>query len=151
MRIIHGVFTTVLLAGLLTAGCADESEGERTQATYSCCPDEEMTAVYRPGQTMTLHWSVDPPPGPVVRPPGVELRAELRGPSGSVPDLKAGGRTAGVFTATPVRPTGDPDEKPVSVIAIGPDAGPGYYSLVTTIAHDDGQVEGESVIRIEAP
>ncbi|MEV4810732.1 hypothetical protein [Micromonospora avicenniae] len=52
------------------------------------------------------------------------------------------------FTAAPVRPSGTPDERPVSTIAIGPEAEPGYYNLVTSVGGGDDTASSGSVIRV---
>ena len=73
-------------------------------------------------------------------------------PGGAVtPDGPVAARvTAGAitYTAAPVRPSGLPDERPVSTIRIAADARPGYYNLITRISEDGGGAGGSSVIQI---
>ncbi|GIF48078.1 hypothetical protein DFJ67_2028 [Asanoa ferruginea] len=137
----------VALAGL--SGCT-ESASPTVTVTYSCCVAADVETQYRPGQTMTVHWIVQTPEGPVSGPPQVELTASLAGPYASADDLKGGAAPATTYTAVPVRPAGTPDEQPVSTIVIGADAQPGYYNLVTSANQDGATAGGSSVVRVVA-
>ena len=126
-----------------------------TPASYSCCDASDVDKIYKPGQTLTVRWAVVPgqPGGP---PPQVTLTASLTGPYASVEDLKAAiaDVTAptgdATLTAQPVRPSGQPGEQPVSVIALPTTAVPGYYHLLTTAADPTGRVSSGSVIQVAA-
>ncbi|MEU4777768.1 hypothetical protein [Micromonospora sp. NPDC023633] len=141
----------------LLAACATEPSGPATTASviYTCCEAPDVDRLYQPGQTLTLHWTVESPEEPGRTPPQVELTARLTGPFATVGDVKAA--TEGTptvpglvtFTATPVRPSGMPDERPLSTIVIGPDAKPGYYNLVTSVVGDDNTASsGGSIVRV---
>ncbi|MFI7081606.1 hypothetical protein ACIBO1_30350 [Micromonospora sp. NPDC049903] len=125
--------------------------------TYSCCETADVERSYQPGQTFTLNWVVESPDEPPVTPtpgPGVELTAHLIGPFESVEQLTA--HAMGTLTvpglvtypAEPVRPADAPDRRPVSTIVIAPDAGPGYYNLISSMADQGNAVGGESVIQV---
>ncbi|MGR6318306.1 hypothetical protein Q2K19_01280 [Micromonospora soli] len=139
------------------AACGPEPSGPVAAGpvTYTCCAASEVDRLYRPGQTVTLHWSVEAPdePGPAT-PPRVELTALLTGPFATVDELKIATtdtRTVPglvTFAAAPVRPSGAPGERPVSTIAIGSDARPGYYHLATSVIGDGGTAGGASVVRL---
>ncbi|PSK63099.1 hypothetical protein B0E53_04968 [Micromonospora sp. MH33] len=139
------------------AACGAEPAGPVTAAsvTYSCCEARDVDRPYQPGQTLTVHWTVESPEEPGGTPPEVELTARLTGPFATVGDLKAA--TEGTpnvpglvtFAAAPVRPSGTPDERPISTIVIAADAKPGYYNLVTSSVGDDNTASGgESVVRV---
>ncbi|MFR9780613.1 hypothetical protein ACL02O_31775 [Micromonospora sp. MS34] len=145
-----------LVLPLLTA-CGAEPSAAMAVApvTYTCCEARDIDRLYQPGETLTVHWTVVPPAEPGGTRPQVQLTARLTGPFTTVADLKAaaeGNRsTSGsvTFTAAPVRPSGTPDERPVSTIVIGPDALPGYYNLVTALVGDDNTASGgASIVRI---
>jgi hypothetical protein len=124
-----------------------------TPARYTCCDANDVNKIYEPGQTMTVHWTVVPGQ-PGAPPPQVTLTASLIGPYASVEDLKAANADVttptgdSALTARPVRPTGQPGEQPVSVIAIPTTAVPGYYHLLTTAAEPGGRVSGGTVIEV---
>jgi hypothetical protein len=111
----------------------------------------DVETLYRPGQTLTLHWLVTP--GEVGAPARqIELAARLTGPYRNVDDLKATASRAGrvTFAAATVRPTGEPGERPVSSIAIGPEAEPGYYALISSVKEGGATVSGESIVQVIA-
>jgi hypothetical protein len=144
------------LAVPLLASCSAEpvKPVATTQMAYSCCEAKDVDTLYQPGQTVTVHWTVQSPDNPAASPPQVELAARLTGPYATVDGLKAATadtRSAAgevTFTAAPVRPSGAPDERPVSTIAIGPDAKPGYYSLITSIREDGDTADGAGIVRV---
>ncbi|MFD2767082.1 hypothetical protein [Micromonospora eburnea] len=138
----------------LLAACGTEPAGPEgaTSVTYSCCEAGDIDRPYQPGQTLTVHWTVESPEQPAVAPPQVELTARLTGPYATTGDLKAAADPGpATFEAAPVRPSGGPDERPVSTIVIGTDAEPGYYNLVTAVVSDGSTVSGASIIRVVAP
>ncbi|MEU5725913.1 hypothetical protein ABZ783_29380 [Micromonospora sp. NPDC047738] len=145
---------TCMVIPLLTA-CGPEPS-EAMPMTYTCCEALDVDKPYQPGQTLTVDWTVESPEEPGGTPPQVELAALLTGPFATVGDLKAateGTSTPTVpglvtFAAAPVRPSGMPDERPVSTIVIGPDAKPGYYNLVTSVADGGNTVSGASIIQV---
>ncbi|MFG2107102.1 hypothetical protein [Micromonospora chersina] len=141
----------------LLAACGTEPSGPVSAArvTYTCCDAQDVDRPYQPGQTLTLHWTVESPDQPGGTPPQVELTARLTGPFATVGDVKAA--TEGTpnapglvtFAATPFRPSGTPDERPVSAVVIGPDAKPGYYNLVTSVVEGGNTASGAgSIIRV---
>ncbi|NES29193.1 hypothetical protein GCE86_18395 [Micromonospora terminaliae] len=123
--------------------------------SYRCCEAQDIERPYQPGQTLTVHWTVESPDGPGGGHPQVELTARLTGPFATVSDLKAATEANPnapgpvTFAAAPVRPSGLPDERPVSSVVIGPDARPGYYNLVTSVV-DGGNTAsgGGSIVRV---
>ncbi|MGC4749441.1 hypothetical protein ACLQ28_27865 [Micromonospora sp. DT201] len=115
----------------------------------------DVDTVYRPGQQLTVHWTVKPGTDPAAKPLQVELAARLTGPYAGVDDLKdaatsAAQPAAGVvtFEAPLVRPSGASDERPVSLISIAEDASPGYYNLITSVQQGEESVLGASVVRV---
>jgi hypothetical protein len=124
-----------------------------TPSRYSCCEADEVGQIYEPGQTMTIRWTVVPGQ-PGAPPPQVTLTASLTGPYASVEDLKAAiadvtaPAEGSTLTAEPVRPSGQPGERPVSVIVLPTTAVPGYYRLRTTAAELGGEATGGSVIQV---
>ncbi|MGC5020859.1 hypothetical protein [Micromonospora sp. DT47] len=138
------------------AACGDEPSGPVTAApTYTCCEAGDVDRLYQPGQTLTVHWTVESPDEPSGTPPQVELTARLTGPFATVGDLKAAADDTQIvsglvtFAAAPVRPSGTPDERPISIIVIGPEAKPGYYNLATSLVGDDNTASGGgSVVRV---
>ncbi|MGC4815186.1 hypothetical protein ACLQ29_32135 [Micromonospora sp. DT228] len=148
-----------LVMPLLAACDADPADPAgpvtATSVTYSCCEARDVDRPYQPGQTLTVHWAVESPDEPGGTPPQVELTARLTGPFAAVGDLKAA--TEGTptvpglvtFAAAPVRPSGTPDERPISTIVIAADAKPGYYNLVTAVVGGDNTASGGgSVVRV---
>ncbi|MER5607651.1 hypothetical protein AB0F93_07540 [Micromonospora tulbaghiae] len=142
-----------LAVPLLAACGAEPSEmaEEVPPPAYTCCEDLDVDKPYHPGQTLTVRWTVhsSDEPGSTSQP--VELAAQLTGPFGTVDDLKAASAAPGLvtFTATPVRPTGNPGERPASTIAIGPAAKPGFYDLVTSVIGDGNTTaSGSSIIQV---
>jgi hypothetical protein len=145
----------VLLVGCLLsalASCtATPSAPTATGPTYTCCEAADINRIYKPGETLTVHWIVVPATGAVSSPTQVELRARLSGPYTTVDNLKATPDNASpAVTARPVRPSGQLGEQPVSVIPIPPTAAPGYYNLVTSVSGPAGSVSGASIIRVVA-
>ncbi|MEU7794234.1 hypothetical protein AB0B11_12465 [Micromonospora tulbaghiae] len=142
------------LAVPLLAACGAEPSGtvaEVPPPAYTCCQDLDVDRPYQPGQTLTVQWTVESPDEPGSTSPQVELTARLTGPYGTVDDLKAASAAPGLvtFTATPVRPTGNPGERPASTIAIGPAAKPGFYDLVTSVIGDGNTTaSGSSIIQV---
>ncbi|MFG2045436.1 hypothetical protein [Dactylosporangium sp. NPDC048998] len=123
------------------------------QVTYTCCEARDVDTLYRPGQTLTVHWIVSGSDQPGATQPHVELAARLIGPYASVDTLKAATddqtpSEAVTFAAAPVRPSGTPDERPVSTIVIGPEAKPGYYNLITSVTGEGSTVSGASIIHV---
>jgi hypothetical protein len=106
-----------------------------------------MNRDYHPGDTVTLHWIVEP--AGMSPSDGVELDAHLTGPYPSVAELKHA-TTAGPFTfaAKPLHPTGHAGEAPVSDIAIPAAAPTGYYDLVVSIIEPGGSTSAGSVIQV---
>ncbi|MBU8856446.1 hypothetical protein KSK32_04125 [Micromonospora sp. WMMB482] len=116
--------------------------------TYTCCEALDVDRPYQPGQTLTVHWTVESPDEPSSTSPQVELAARLTGPYGTVDDLKAASTVPGLvtFSAAPVRPAGTPGERPVSTIVIGSAARPGFYDLVTSVIDGGSTTTGGSSI-----
>ncbi|MFJ8581612.1 hypothetical protein [Micromonospora sp. NPDC093277] len=144
---------TCMVIPLLTA--CGPAPSEAMPMTYTCCEALDVDKPYQPGQTLTVDWTVESPEEPAGTPPQVELAALLTGPFATVGDLKAategGAPTVPglvTFAAAPFRPSGMPDERPVSTIVIGPDAKPGYYNLVTSVVGDGNTTSGASIIRV---
>jgi hypothetical protein len=151
----------VLIACLTLAslvGCsADPSmPASATSTTYTCCEANDVDRAYHPGETLTIHWIVTSPTGAAAPSPGVELTARLTGPYQTVDKLKAATPDTrhvdgkATFTAPPVHPSGKPDEQPVSTIAIGADAEPGYYNLEFSVATSGGTSGGASIVQVVA-
>ncbi|MFD0783405.1 hypothetical protein ACFQZ8_05655 [Micromonospora azadirachtae] len=146
---------TCLVVPLLAA-CGTGPSGPVTAApaTYTCCEAQDVDRPYQPGQTLTVHWIVESPDEPGGTPPQVELTASLTGPFATAGEVKAATGAdpnapgLATFTAAPVRPSGTPDERPVSTIVIGPEAEPGYYNLVTSVGGDDHTGSSGSIVRV---
>jgi len=123
-----------------------------TGPTYSCCEKADVEREYRPGETLTVHWIVIEAKPSTSRPAQqVLLQANLTGPYADVATLKADDRQGSALltlTAAPVRPSGAPDERPVSLIAIPAGAGPGFYNLSITVTDPGGSHGGASIIRV---
>jgi hypothetical protein len=148
MKLRHFGVTGCLLAALAACG-ATPSTPPRTapKQRYTCCDVSDMNRDYHPGDTVTLHWIVDPAGlGPS---DGVELDAHLTGPDPTVAELKHA-TAAGKFTfaAEPLHPTGRAGEAPVSDIAIPTGAPTGYYDLVISIIETGGSTSAGSVIQV---
>ncbi len=156
MKVSRVRWLACLVVPLLTGCVAQVTEAPAAPSlTYTCCQTADIETRYEPGQTFTVHWIVEFPDEPVpASPPQVELKAHLTGPFATEDDLKAaamGTRSIPglvTFTAPPVRPSGAPDERPVSNIPIAPDAGPGYYNLVTSVLSAEHTVSGEGIIQV---
>ncbi|HEV7710632.1 MAG TPA: hypothetical protein VGP16_20730 [Asanoa sp.] len=146
---LHVALVGFLALASLTACTAEPSTPPAVTVTYTCCVATDVETPYQPGQTMTVHWIVQTPEEPVSGPPQVELTASLTGPYASADDLKGGAAGAATYTAAPVRPSGAPDEQPVSTIVIGADAQPGLYNLVTSANQDGATSGGSSVVRVD--
>lgn len=140
---------------LLAACYADPATPAATPPGYSCCTALDVATHYRPGQTLTLQWTVVPGKGRPPIAPQAELTARLTGPYPDSIVLKAATsdrNSAGEVTypAAPIRPTGAVDERPVSVIRIGADAQPGLYNLAWSASESGGTVSGASIIQVVA-
>jgi hypothetical protein len=109
----------------------------------------DIDRVYRPGETLTIHWIVQgrPVSGAVST---IELHAYLSGPYDSLVGLKGGAAAPATFTAAPVRPAGAAGEQPISTVLIPATALPGYYNLMTSIGGSGFTVSGGSVIQVAA-
>ncbi|MER5705104.1 hypothetical protein ABT023_24575 [Micromonospora sp. NPDC002296] len=149
------LLTCMVMPLLAACGAESSGPGEAAPTTYTCCEAQDVDRLYQPGQTLTVHWTVDSPEEPGGNPPQVELAARLTGPFAAVGDLKAATEGAPTvpglvtFAAAPVRPSGTPDERPISTIVIGPDAKPGYYNLATSVVGDDNTASsGDSIVRV---
>ncbi|WP_285561126.1 hypothetical protein [Actinoplanes regularis] len=158
LQLLGVAAAAVALLAACDAGASENAGDDAVpaQVTYSCCADTDVDSLYRPGQTMSVHWTVESPDGPATSAPPVELTASLTGPYATVEELKTAseGRdiAAGVvtFTAPPIRPTGTSGEQPVSSIPIGSDARPGYYNLATSMNEVGRSSGGASIIRVVA-
>ncbi|MEU7172821.1 hypothetical protein ABZ949_15215 [Micromonospora tulbaghiae] len=149
----HLRLLSCLAVPLLAACGAEPSEtvAEVPPPAYTCCQDLDVDRPYQPGQTLTVQWTVESPDEPGSISPQVELTARLTGPYGKVDDLKAASAAPGLvtFTATPVRPSGTPGERPASTIVIGSDAKPGFYDLLTSVIGDGNTTaSGSSIIQV---
>jgi hypothetical protein len=155
MRLGRLALVTCLALPPLAACYAGPSTPTASPPSYSCCTALDVETHYQPGQTMTLHWTVVPGSGSPPIAPQAELMARLTGPYPDSSVLKAAvsdRNSAGEVTypATPIRPTGAVDERPVSVIRIGTDARPGLYNLAWSATESGGTVSGASVIQVVA-
>lgn len=148
---------SILLVAAVSACAGQGPQSDAVaQVTYSCCEAKDVETLYRPGQTLTIHWIVNrsDEPGATTQP--VELAAHLTGPFATVEELKAATGDAravpglATFRAAVIRPSGIPDERPVSVITIGSAAGTGYYNLSTTVTQlDEGsRAGGDGIIQV---
>ncbi len=142
------------LAVPLLAACGTEPSkmvAEVPPPTYTCCEDLDVDKPYHPGHSLTVRWTVESPDEPGSTSPQVELAARLTGPYGTVDDLKTASTVPGLvtFEAAPVRPVGTPGERPVSTIAIGADAEPGFYELTTSVIGDGNTTtSGSSIVQV---
>jgi len=148
--VVVGVLLTTL--GSCTATSSTPSE---TGPSYTCCEAADINRDYQPGDTLAIHWIVVPgklsSDGPTRE--LFELNACLTGPHSTVSDLKKadGGQelAAGcTLSATPIRPSGQPGEQPVSLILIPPTAVPGNYNLTTSVSGPGFSFGGASVIQV---
>ena len=150
MRLIRAVPFVCLasaLAACTSAPPASQDRGPR----YTCCEANEIERAYQPGETLTIHWIVNPG----TRMSGeIELNAHITGPYATADNLKASGETGSAIggpqtvTAEPIHPTGDVGERPASIIVIPRTARPGSYNLVTSLTEPGATVSGASVIRV---
>jgi hypothetical protein len=113
---------------------------------YTCCEAGELERVYQAGETLTIHWIVNP----AARINGeIELNAQMTGPFATANDLKAGsGGGSQALSAEPIHPTGDVDERPASVIVIPPTARSGLYNLVMSRTEPGAKVSSAHIIRV---
>ncbi|MDI5940348.1 MULTISPECIES: hypothetical protein [Micromonospora] len=141
------------------AACGPGASGPAEAAapvTYTCCEAQDVDKSYQAGETLTVHWTVESPEQPGAASTGFELTARLTGPFTTAGDLKAATEDTRIipglvtFEAVPIRPSGVPDERPVSTIVIGVDARPGYYNLVTSSGDGDKTVSGGSIVQVVA-
>jgi hypothetical protein len=98
---------------------------------------------------LTIHWIVNPSAGGNGE---IELNAQMTGLYATANDLKAGSGPSGapVLSADPIRPTGDADERPASVIVIPPTAPSGLYNLVMSLTEPGAIVSSAHIIRVVA-
>lgn len=159
MRRLREGMLVCLATPLLAVGCAalPAPSPLPPPAIYTCCDAADVKTLYQPGQTMTVHWTVEMPEGPVTGPSTVRLHASLTGPYATVDELKEAAddahsaATTRTFTAAPVRPSGAAGEPPVSTIVIGREAKPGYYSLVTKVIDStNASSTGRSIVQVVA-
>jgi hypothetical protein len=151
-----GLLATLVVAGVAACAAQPSRSPAVPQVTYSCCETKDVDTLYQPGQTLTIHWIVNRSDESGATPLPVELGARLTGPFATVEALKAAtsdSQTAPelvTLTAAVVRPSGRPGERPVSTIAIGSAAKPGYYNLRTAITgiSDRDEVGGASIIKV---
>jgi hypothetical protein len=150
------VIAAVALVAVAACAAQPERSDAVAQVTYSCCEAVDVDTPYQPGQTLTIHWTVNRADEPDATRIPVELTARLTGPFATVEALKAvtdDSQTAPgliTFAAAAVRPSGLPDEQPVSTIAIGSTAAPGYYNLRTSVVglNDGGEDGGASIVKV---
>ncbi|MEU8819637.1 hypothetical protein [Actinoplanes sp. NPDC048796] len=144
--------TTLLLALLTACGNDSPSRPAGEIVTFSCCAEDDVDRPYRPGDTLTLHWTAQTQEGTPDDSP-VELNVRVVGPFGSVTELKSspsGSPSSVTFDAPPVRPSGSSAAKPVSKVVIPADAGPGYYNVSYSEKRGGTVVGGASIIRVVA-
>jgi hypothetical protein len=139
----------LVLVGVAACGAAPEAADRQAQARYTCCAAADVETVYRPGQAVSVHWTVVESVANPSR--DVVLQARLAGPYRSVDELKAATSDSGsAYASLPVRPTGAPGEQPVSTIPLGVDARAGYYNLVFSVVQAGWTSGGASVVRVAA-
>jgi hypothetical protein len=150
------LFAAVVLVPVAACDAQPSQSDAVAQVTYSCCEAGDVDTLYQPGQTLTIHWMVNRSDEPDATPLPVELAARLTGPFATVEALKAVTDDSqpapglATFAATAVRPSGLPGERPVSTIAIGPAAAPGYYNLHTSVTglNERDEVGGASIVQV---
>jgi hypothetical protein len=127
----------------LLSSCGYSPPSTTVGASYSCCRVEDLRD-YAAGETVALHWIVQPG-----RAFGVELTAVLTGPYGSIDELKAGAaKGPATYAAPTLHPTGDVSEEPVSLIPLPPSAAPGIYNLEWAVTEAGGEVRSAAMIRV---
>ncbi|MFI5495021.1 hypothetical protein [Actinoplanes sp. NPDC051859] len=149
-RLAVGVW---LLSPLMAAGCGGEGASSGKAVVYTCCKQEDVGKEYRPGETLTLHWTAEEKDGAPAS-GATDLRARMVGPfdsASAVKEVPVGGSTGSLsLTASPVRIDGGGKTEPVSEIQIPRDATPGYYNLNHISTAGGSSVSGNAVIRIVA-
>jgi hypothetical protein len=154
MAWLRGAVLGAILLTAMSSCTTKASTMDSSGPTYTCCAEADVNKLYHPGDTISIHWIVVPSTtAPGGHAPQVELRASLAGSFGTVGDLKqanGGGTVRGdtTYEATPIRPSGQSGEQPVSLIAIPANAAPGYYNLTTSVTRPDFTVSGGAVIQI---
>jgi len=115
---------------------------------YSCCVGQD--AVYHPGETVSLHWSVTPvvDSSPATLP--VTLTVQLTGPFSDASEAKVGPSPGTTLVAAPIETTTAVGSSPVSTITFPVATAPGYYNLTFATSTRGSTVSGTSTILVEA-
>lgn len=152
------VSAAILTCLSVVTACSAASSGETVKRSaifsYTCCRSSDVDTVYRPGDTVTIHWiaTSDPSQRSTSAHP-VVLTASLTGAFGNAQAAKhsATNVVAQTRRAEPIRTTDQVGGIPVSKIALPKDAAPGLYDLRTVMTTGGGSVTGAGIIRIAGP
>lgn len=138
---------------LFLAACGGSAQSGLTYPLYqfTCCTTADIDQVWHPGQSVTLHWIVQPAgtTGDTTRHQLV-LSAVLMGPYSDVPTLKKGGPTAYAVQG-PVVKTDDRTPAPAPTTEfILPAALPvGFYNLEVKVDSGGGTfMTASSVVQV---
>ncbi|MDT5127193.1 MAG: hypothetical protein QOH54_2837 [Mycobacterium sp.] len=152
---IRSLSISALIVVLALAGCsrAQSNAGpQKALFAYTCCRASDMTATYRPGQTMVIHWIVTSTATQSRKSAlPVELSAGLSGPFADVVLAKDSPKaTRNAVSATPLKISESTGGSPTSRITIPTTAGTGYFNLTTSINDGGGVVTNVGTIHVVA-
>lgn len=143
------------LAGLAVSGCAGSRPStngpQKAVFEYTCCSAKDMDAIYRPGQTLVLHWiAVSSPATSATNTISVKLTANLSGPFADVSAAKRSSGSPAAVRAATLNTTEQTRGAPISRIAIPASAPSGYFNLTTRVDDDGNIVRGTGTIHVLA-
>ena len=142
---------TALVSALLVGSCSSTSENSVTyqRYTYTCCAATDVTRVWHPGQTFTLHWFAEPADTTTFGPAHVTLIVVMTGPYQDVTSLKTGHAAALTLRAKPVAESDQTSAAPVSTIALPLDLPSGYYDVAASVESGSGNsIRSDTVIQV---
>ncbi len=140
---------------LVASGCSSPGtathDSQQTIYEYTCCTAKDMNTVYRPGQTLVLHWiAVARSDGSVKSTAPVTLTAKLNGPFHSVSEAKSRPSAGGSLASTPRHISEYTGGSPTSEILIPATTMSGYFNLTTRVEGNGNMVAATGTIRVDA-
>jgi hypothetical protein len=153
----RAVGSVLILLGLLCAACGGPSphaSGVSYATTrFTCCTRADVEQVWRPGETLTVHWiAQDGARTADAAPHAVRLTVTLTGPYADAASLKRAAAAARRLEAAAITVDDRTATAPISAIALPADLPPGLYDLAFEVDLGGGnRMGGASVVRVDGP
>jgi hypothetical protein len=144
----------VLLTTVLIAGCGNAAQPAGRYPTYqfNCCSASDVNPMWQAGQTVDLHWSVEPGPSTADDiAHTIILTAVLSGPYADAPTLKKAGGATHFIQGPVIKTTNRDATPPVTTFILPADLPAGFYNLAIKMDFGGGNSMGAgSVIQVGA-